>query len=134
MRVPTRRRTLRTSASRIPAPRRRALLKPVATELEEAGEAFNHRVRSLQRPSGREKRRGRRRNCSRNRETEEPPRQRRLTVWRSASLSEGISFEYTLYQTPPGNIPPKLSRVQLHQYTVYKGYMAYGACNTLPPG
>ena len=52
------------------------------------------------------------------RETEEPPRQRRLTVWRSASLSEGISFEYTLYQTPPANIPPKLSRVRPHQYTV----------------
>ena len=28
------------------------------------------------------------------------------------------SFEYTLYQTPPGNIPCKLSRVHVHQYTV----------------
>ena len=40
------------------------------------------------------------------------------SVWRSASLSDGISFEYTLYQTPPGNIPPKLSRLGTQQYTV----------------
>ena len=52
------------------------------------------------------------------RETEEPPRQRRLTVWRSASLSEGISFEYTLYQTPPGNIGDKGLCLHLQQYTV----------------